>query len=230
MADTTLEPLDEDWQTALAMVAHPDDLEYGAASAVARWSEQGKDVRYVLATRGEAGIDGIGHFTFGRGLYWYSHSENQDRWQPHAVTLAGMLRNRLGKGDLLEVEAKGVPQIDLPPRQIQRKRNDGSIRTLDEPARAGVPLVGCHVFRAGANFSVFLLSRQFEADTAVAVDLPWPVLPGVQIHRLSGPSMAAHNMDDAQVSVASTELDAFDWGNIHLPPHSIQVISGNIAP
>jgi len=59
MADTTLEPLDEDWQTALAMVAHPDDLEYGAASAVARWSEHGKDVRYVLATRGEAGIDGI---------------------------------------------------------------------------------------------------------------------------------------------------------------------------
>jgi len=202
------------------------------------WGEQrlGKSLASAIGTFDQymnytqAGIDGIGHFTFGRGLYWYSHSENQDRWQPHAVTLAGMLRNRLGKGDLLEVEAKGVPQIDLPPRQIQRKRNDGSIRTLDEPARAGVPLVGCHVFRDGANFSVFLISRQFEADTAVAVDLPWPVLPGVQIHRLSGPSMAAHNMDDAQVSVASTELDAFDWGNIHLPPHSIQVISGNIAP
>ena len=41
---------------ALAVVAHPDDMEYGAASAVARWTDQGKDVRYVLATRGEAGI------------------------------------------------------------------------------------------------------------------------------------------------------------------------------
>jgi LmbE family N-acetylglucosaminyl deacetylase len=51
-----LSPLDEDWDRALAVVAHPDDLEYGAASAVARWTDQGKDVRYLLVTRGEAGI------------------------------------------------------------------------------------------------------------------------------------------------------------------------------
>ncbi len=51
-----LEPLPEDWERALAIVAHPDDMEYGAASAVARWTGQGKDVRYVLVTRGEAGI------------------------------------------------------------------------------------------------------------------------------------------------------------------------------
>jgi LmbE family N-acetylglucosaminyl deacetylase len=55
MADR-LPPLDEGWDRALAIVAHPDDLEYGAASAVARWTDQGKDVRYVLASRGEAGI------------------------------------------------------------------------------------------------------------------------------------------------------------------------------
>jgi len=54
-----LTPLDENWQRALAVVAHPDDLEYGAASAVARWTSQGKSVGYLLATRGEAGIDGM---------------------------------------------------------------------------------------------------------------------------------------------------------------------------
>ncbi|MFC5911148.1 PIG-L deacetylase family protein [Streptacidiphilus monticola] len=53
------EPVDEDWQTALAVVAHPDDMEYGAAAAVARWTGQGKRVVYVMATRGEAGIDGM---------------------------------------------------------------------------------------------------------------------------------------------------------------------------
>lgn len=52
-----LTSLDENWQRALAVVAHPDDLEYGAASAVARWTSQGKDIGYLLATRGEAGID-----------------------------------------------------------------------------------------------------------------------------------------------------------------------------
>jgi LmbE family N-acetylglucosaminyl deacetylase len=51
-----LEAMPEDWARALAVVAHPDDLEYGAASAIARFTAQGKDVRYVLVTRGEAGI------------------------------------------------------------------------------------------------------------------------------------------------------------------------------
>lgn len=52
-----LEPVPEDWQRALAVVAHPDDIEYGAASAIARWSDQGKEISYCLVTSGEAGID-----------------------------------------------------------------------------------------------------------------------------------------------------------------------------
>ena len=51
-----MEAFPEDWNRALGIVAHPDDMEYGAASAVARWTDQGKDVRYLLVTRGEAGI------------------------------------------------------------------------------------------------------------------------------------------------------------------------------
>lgn len=53
---TELHPLPEDWERALAVVAHPDDLEYGASAAVARWTGQGKHVAYLLVTRGEAGI------------------------------------------------------------------------------------------------------------------------------------------------------------------------------
>jgi len=48
--------LPEDWSSALAVVAHPDDMEYGAASAVAKWTSEGKSVAYLLVTRGEAGI------------------------------------------------------------------------------------------------------------------------------------------------------------------------------
>ena len=54
-----MKPMPEDWERAVAVVAHPDDLEYGAASAVARWTRQGKTVSYLLATRGEAGIAGM---------------------------------------------------------------------------------------------------------------------------------------------------------------------------
>src|ERR1700743_1489159 len=54
-----LETLDESWSSALAIVAHPDDLEYGAASAIARWTSQGKRISYCLITSGEAGIDSL---------------------------------------------------------------------------------------------------------------------------------------------------------------------------
>ena len=52
-----LEPLEEDWQRALCIVAHPDDLEFGVSAAVARWTAQGKEIGYVMITSGEAGID-----------------------------------------------------------------------------------------------------------------------------------------------------------------------------
>src|SRR2546427_10074582 len=54
-----LEPLFEGWQRGLAIVAHPDDLEFGAAAAIARWTGQGKHIVYCLVTSGEAGIDAM---------------------------------------------------------------------------------------------------------------------------------------------------------------------------
>ena len=53
------EALPEDWERALCVVAHPDDMEFGAAAAVARWTGQGKEVVYCMVTSGEAGIDGM---------------------------------------------------------------------------------------------------------------------------------------------------------------------------
>lgn len=47
----------EDFSSVLCVVAHPDDIEYGTAAAVAKWTAAGKTVTYFLLTRGEAGID-----------------------------------------------------------------------------------------------------------------------------------------------------------------------------
>ncbi len=59
MEPEPLETLPEDWTRALCVVAHPDDLEFGAAAAIARWTGQGKEVIYCMVTSGEAGIDGL---------------------------------------------------------------------------------------------------------------------------------------------------------------------------
>jgi LmbE family N-acetylglucosaminyl deacetylase len=50
---------DGDLSRVLAVVAHPDDMEYGGAAAVASWRARGVEVGYVIATSGEAGIDSL---------------------------------------------------------------------------------------------------------------------------------------------------------------------------
>ncbi len=52
-------PFPTDWRTALVLVPHPDDAEYGMSAAVNRWTREGRTVIYVMATSGEAGIAGM---------------------------------------------------------------------------------------------------------------------------------------------------------------------------
>jgi LmbE family N-acetylglucosaminyl deacetylase len=39
----------------LVVTAHPDDVDFGAAGTIARWTDEGWDVRYVVVTRGQKG-------------------------------------------------------------------------------------------------------------------------------------------------------------------------------
>ncbi|MBO0677546.1 PIG-L family deacetylase [Mycolicibacterium sp. S2-37] len=55
----TLEPFPSAWRTALVLVPHPDDPEYGIGAAVAKWTAEGRAVHYALASRGEVGIAGM---------------------------------------------------------------------------------------------------------------------------------------------------------------------------
>lgn len=57
MSTDDLAPFDvSDIHTLLCVVAHPDDMEYGASAAVAKWTAAGMRVHYLLLTSGEAGI------------------------------------------------------------------------------------------------------------------------------------------------------------------------------
>ena len=47
---------DSEIDRVLCVVAHPDDMEYGGSAAVSKWTDEGKEVAYLLLTRGEAGI------------------------------------------------------------------------------------------------------------------------------------------------------------------------------
>ena len=43
-------------ESALVVMAHPDDMEFSCAGTVARWAQAGSRVIYVLCTSGEVGI------------------------------------------------------------------------------------------------------------------------------------------------------------------------------
>ncbi|MGD8822617.1 MAG: PIG-L family deacetylase, partial [Anaerolineales bacterium] len=43
-------------ESAMAIVAHPDDIEFTCAGTLARWAQAGAKICYVLCTSGEVGI------------------------------------------------------------------------------------------------------------------------------------------------------------------------------
>lgn len=43
-------------ESAMAIVAHPDDIEFSCAGTLARWAKAGVRISYVLCTSGEVGI------------------------------------------------------------------------------------------------------------------------------------------------------------------------------
>jgi LmbE family N-acetylglucosaminyl deacetylase len=44
-------------ESAMAIVAHPDDIEFTCAGTMARWAKAGARICYVLCTSGDVGID-----------------------------------------------------------------------------------------------------------------------------------------------------------------------------
>jgi LmbE family N-acetylglucosaminyl deacetylase len=98
-----VDPFPGDWQRALCIVAHPDDLEYGAAAAIAAWTRAGKHVAYLLVTRGEAGIDGMAPAETG------PRREAEERASAAVVGVEAV--------DFLEGHTDGVIEYGLPLRR-----------------------------------------------------------------------------------------------------------------
>lgn len=49
----------EDRRRVMVILAHPDDPEFFCGGTVGRWAREGKEIVYVLATRGERGSDDL---------------------------------------------------------------------------------------------------------------------------------------------------------------------------
>src|SRR4030067_802719 len=69
-------------ESAMAIVAHPDDIEYGCVGTLARWAKAGAKTYYVLCTSGDVGIATVG-MTKARA------AEIREEEQRNAAAIAG---------------------------------------------------------------------------------------------------------------------------------------------
>ncbi|HZG96489.1 MAG TPA: PIG-L deacetylase family protein [Mycobacteriales bacterium] len=51
--------MSDEQRRALAVAAHPDDIDFGASGTIALWVEQGWDVHYVVVTSGQRGVQDV---------------------------------------------------------------------------------------------------------------------------------------------------------------------------
>jgi len=178
-----LKALPEDWRKALAVVAHPDDLEYGASSAVARWTAQGKEVVYLIVTKGGAGIDSL----------------PPDKTGPIRVQEETNSARLVGVGTVEFLDHQdGVIEGGLPLRwdialAIRRHRPDMLITMSYEdgprgPASADHRAVGLAVVDAARDAS----NRWVFADQLTGGLEPWN---GIQMVCLTNVSNPTHGVD-----------------------------------
>lgn len=195
----TLEAFPTDWQRALCIVAHPDDLEYGTAAAVARWTDEGKEVTYLLVTRGEAGIDTMPPQEAGP----LREQEERD----------GAAHVGVQEVHFLEGFADGVVQADLElrralAREIRRHRPDvvttlnhhetfggGNLNQADHRA---VGLSVLDAVAAAGNRWIFpeLVAEGYE---------PWDGVRQVAVAATSEPTHAVDVTEQFERAVASLE-------------------------
>jgi LmbE family N-acetylglucosaminyl deacetylase len=197
-ARPALAEVPEDWQRALAIVAHPDDLEYGAASAIARWTRLGKQVVYVLATRGEAGIGAWPPEQAGPAR----EAEERESARLVGVDTVEFLDHRDG------VVEYGLPLRRDLARAIRRHRPElivGQSFDLVSPAgrwnqadHRAVGMATCDAARDAANRWIFpeLLAEGLEPWGGVR----WILLPGG-----AGPTHACDVGDDLERGIAALE-------------------------
>lgn len=206
-----LEPLDETWERALCVVAHPDDMEFGAAAAVARWTGQGKWVGYTMVTSGEAGIDGM-HPDQCRAV---REAEQIESARIVGVETVDFLHQPDG---ILEY---GVPMRRLLTAEVRRHRPDVVVtgnfrdtfggRNLNQADHIAVGKAVLDAVRDAGNRWVF--PEQLENGLG-----PWG---GVTAVWAAGSPLSAHAVDTTETFDAGVEslkahkayIDGLGWEN-----------------
>ncbi len=179
----TLAEFPDDWSRALCVVAHPDDLEYGAAGAIAKWTAAGKEIIVPPGHPGEAGIDAMAPDETARVR------EAEERASAAAVGVDAV--------EFLDGHADGVIEYGFPLRRdlavaIRRRRPE--VLVSINLARRGVdrrstwPITATSAWRS----STPRVTRGTGGCSPTPADEPWS---GVRLVAFGGSPEATHFVD-----------------------------------
>lgn len=138
-------------ESAMAIMAHPDDIEFSCAGTLARWARAGSRISYVLCTSGDVGIDEPG-MTRGRA------AEIREAESREAAAIAGACEVIF----LREPDGMLQPTLELRKRLVREIR-----RFRPEVVIAGDPTI----VWAGADY---INHPDHRAAATAALDAAFP--------------------------------------------------------
>jgi LmbE family N-acetylglucosaminyl deacetylase len=182
---SALAPLEGPFSSILCVVAHPDDIEYGAAAAVHRWVGEGAHAAYFLLTSGEAGIDTMPPEQ-AAGVREEEERESARRVGVEAVEFAGWRDGSVEYGLPLRREIAAAVRRHRPDVVIGQNWQDffgpGMVNQADHRA------VGLATLDAVADAG----NRWLHRDLAESGLEPWN---GVQVMAVAGSPQPTHYVD-----------------------------------
>ena len=150
--------------------------------------------------RAQHGYWADGFFTFSEGHRWSSHAKWYRGGQAYPSWRMLEVFNNHGTGDMLNVETKSIPSLDIPAFKRRQAVKDA-------------PLAAAYATRKGDRFTLFVLSRKIpdypkkgdDGFIPVTVDLPFASADKITLHRLTG-DHTAHNFDSREVEVETIDI------------------------
>lgn len=139
------------------------------------------------------------YHAFGQGNKWRSHSAFVDGFYPSPGFLALTLRNREMRGDMVKVDLKGIPKINVGILQGQSGKR--------KVVGTDFPVIGAYAMRDGTRYSVAVFSRQLKGDVKAEIKVPFAQARKVVRYSLSGNPQDT-NLKKLKVDLIEAELDA----------------------
>lgn len=174
-------------ESAMAIVAHPDDIEFSCVGTLARWAKAGARISYVLCTSGDVGIDE-------EGMTRARASEIREAEELEAAHIAGATEVIF----LREPDGLLQPTLDLRKRLVREIR-----RFRPEVVIAGDPTI----VWAGADY---INHPDHRAAATAALDAVFPAAGQPNLfEELKEEGFSAHKPRKVYVNLWGNQADVF---------------------